>query len=66
MLPTDSYLYNTIEEYANLDDSANITPFAPALHSHIHSHDYFLLKISNGIEYIGKYISSRHIKTVPM
>ena len=66
MLSTDSFLYDTIEEEANVDDSANTIPFTPVPHAHIHPHDYFLLKTSNGIECIGEYTSSRHKNVVPM
>jgi len=66
MLPTDSYLYDTIEEELNLDNSTKTIPFVPRLHAHIHPHDYFLIKNNDGVEYIGEYISSLPINTVPM
>ena len=66
MLPTDSFLFDTKEEENEIDDSTNTIPFAPGLHAHIHPHDYFLLKNSNGQQYIGEYISSCHKNTVPM
>jgi len=66
MLPTDSYLYNTIEEELNIDDSTKIIPFAPRLHAHIHHHDYFVLENRNGAKYIGDYIEGFPKNTVPM
>ena len=52
MLPADSFLYDTIEEETNIDDTTNTIQYAPALYVHIHHHDYFLLKTINGKEYI--------------
>ena len=66
MLPADSFLYDTIEEETNIDDTTNTIRYAPALHAHIHPHDYFLLKTINNKEYIGEYISTRPANKIPM